>query len=560
MMKDFFIAHNRNPNFTGRDQILNDLQTALDSKKSVVLVGPDGSGKTQIADEYARVHVTDYDIRCWIRANDPITLITDYADMAISLGLPYNEESNLTYTAEAVQDWLGQNGRWLLVFDDASSFQDLKDYIPQTMTGHVIITSRSQDWNEISSQIRVESLDRSESVQFLQKQTGQEDEEELEALAEALSDLPLALELARAYISWTKISLSKYLKSYLQRLRNIRSVPGCPDAVVAAWDISSEQVQAVSQEENDLLNFCSFLAPEDIPIDLLAKASGLSTEDLETGIESLGRYGLIIRRDNSLSVHTLIQALTFHRLDIDNQKTYAESVLESVGGVFSVSLENISTWPECDMLLSHALTISEHAEKLEVGSKVATLLLNQIGLYLHRRGYFAGSKVALERLLAIDEKAYGPDHVEVATDLNNLGSVLRALGDLSGAKKNFEKALAIEESAEEPDHLKIATRSNNLGSVLRALGDIEGAKRNFEKALAIDKAAYGPNHFKTAIRINNLGDVLRDMGDIEGAKNNYQRALLIFQKFLGEEHHYTQRAQENLNSLSSEKNSDCHIF
>ena len=42
------------------------------------------------------------------------------------------------------------------------------------------------------------------------------------------------------------------------------------------------------------------------------------------------------------------------------------------------------------------------------------------------------------------------------------------------------------------------------------------------------------------------------MGEIEGAKESYQRAFRIFQQFLGPSHHYTQRARENLDSLSQQ--------
>ena len=49
--------------------------------------------------------------------------------------------------------------------------------------------------------------------------------------------------------------------------------------------------------------------------------------------------------------------------------------------------------------------------------------------------------------LVIDEKAFGPDHPNVARDANNLGLVLKDLGDLDGARKALERALAIGETA-----------------------------------------------------------------------------------------------------------------
>ena len=125
----------------------------------------------------------------------------------------------------------------------------------------------------------------------------------------------------------------------------------------------------------------------------------------------------------------------------------------------------------------------------------------------------------------IDERAFGPDHPNVATDVNNLGGVLQDLGDLAGARAAFERALAIDERAFGPDHPNVATDVNNLGSVLQDLGDLAGARAAFERALAIDERAYGPDHPNVATDVNNLGSVLQDLGDLAGARAAFERAL-----------------------------------
>ena len=49
--------------------------------------------------------------------------------------------------------------------------------------------------------------------------------------------------------------------------------------------------------------------------------------------------------------------------------------------------------------------------------------------------------------MAIDEKALGPDHPNVAIDLNNLGVLYDAQGKYSEAEPLFKRALAIDEKA-----------------------------------------------------------------------------------------------------------------
>jgi len=553
MMIDIFLKGRRNPHFTGRNSILKGLEDGLDEGCPVVLTGPDGMGKSAIAEEHGQVHVTDYDFRFWVRARDATVLTSDYAAIAEPLGIPHQEDSDLGDLAESVRTWLEENGRWLVVFDDVPSPEALEKYLLLPKSGgDVIITSKSSGWNGTFAEIEVGPLETAEATAFLSSRTGQADQAASEELAELLEEGPLALEMAGAYIKWTGISLSRYLGAYKRRSVDISGLtpPGFPEPLASVLAITMEQVGAVSQEGIDLLSLSAFLAPEDLPLDLLVKAAALLPESVESGLLALDRRGLVRRDEEMLSVHPLIQDFAYGRLDDEERKSWADETARAVGAAFSSHLEDLSTWPECARLLPHALASTKKVEELGMGSEPASLLLNQVGLYLHRRGDLSGARDVLDRLIVLDERLFGPGHPEVATDLNNLGSVLRVLGDLAGAKRCFERSLAIEEEQDAPDRLKIAIRANNLGTVLRSLGDLERALDQFERALAIDRDAYGPNHLKTAIRLNNLGDVLLEMGDLEGAKDSYQRAFRIFQQFLGPGHHYTQRAQENLASLS----------
>ena len=56
--------------------------------------------------------------------------------------------------------------------------------------------------------------------------------------------------------------------------------------------------------------------------------------------------------------------------------------------------------------------------------------------------------------MAIEEEAYGPDHLEVARTLGNLGNVQWRLGELPAARVSLERVRAIFEAAYGPDHPK----------------------------------------------------------------------------------------------------------
>ena len=58
----------------------------------------------------------------------------------------------------------------------------------------------------------------------------------------------------------------------------------------------------------------------------------------------------------------------------------------------------------------------------------------------------------LERLLAIQVREYGPDHIEIAPALFNLGKLHVALGDKAKAREFIARALAIAERTYGSDH------------------------------------------------------------------------------------------------------------
>jgi len=419
-----------------------------------------------------------------------------------------------------VRRWLEQNGGWLLVFDNAQEPEDLGEYLPKTGKGHVIITSRNPNWGGTAKPLSVDVFSRDESIEFIQSRTGQKDG--ADALADALGDLPLALEQAGAYIEETGITLPDYLRRFQEEQKEVLKrgkLASYPATVATTWEISFERVRKKSKAGADLLHLCAFLAPDNIPKWLLVSGAKYPPKPLSSvvknelkfddAIAALKRYSLMTVADDSLSVHRLVQAVARDRLSEEERKRWAEAAIRLVNGAFPQESQDVRTWPKCSVLLPHALAAAGHSEGLEVAPEPAGRLLNQAGLYLKGRAEFDEAKSAYERALEIDEKVYGPDHPEVATMVNNLGGVLRALGDLAGAKKSYERALEIADKAYGSDHPTVAIRVNNLGGILYAMGDLEGARENLERALEIFQHFLGGDHPKTKLVRKNLESLRR---------------------------------------------------
>ena len=72
-----------------------------------------------------------------------------------------------------------------------------------------------------------------------------------------------------------------------------------------------------------------------------------------------------------------------------------------------------------------------------------------------------------QQVLAIREKALGPDHPDVAQALNNLAVLYYKQGRYAEAEPLYKRALAIGEKALGPDHPDVATALNNLAELYR---------------------------------------------------------------------------------------------
>ena len=129
------------------------------------------------------------------------------------------------------------------------------------------------------------------------------------------------------------------------------------------------------------------------------------------------------------------------------------------------------------------------------------MLLNRLASYRHGAlAACAQARPLVERALAINEKALGPEHPSTATSLNNLAALLRDQGDLVGARPLAERALPIYEETLGCEHAWTATSLD----LLRDQGDFSGARPLHERALAIREKALGREHPDTAQSFNNL--------------------------------------------------------
>lgn len=141
------VPSQRNPNFTGREEVLTELyeQFKASSTKQIIH-GLGGVGKSQIAAEFCYRNGADYDVVWWLHAEEESSLIADFTALATALDLPEKDAEEQEKVIRAVRHWLERHDGWLLVFDNTRNAESLRGYLPQANGGHALITSRNPDW------------------------------------------------------------------------------------------------------------------------------------------------------------------------------------------------------------------------------------------------------------------------------------------------------------------------------------------------------------------------------------------------------------------------------
>ena len=162
------------------------------------LWGPPGSGKTTLARQYAEKHHDEISFVFWIYAESWETVVASYLEFANSMVTHYSKdtprsrvENDLGFTGvdemlkvkdifqleavrvksvvRAVKDWLmrPENGRWLLVFDNVEPSLDIFDFVPLTLTGKIIFTSRDQGATPWGRELEMTAMSEEEAVELM---------------------------------------------------------------------------------------------------------------------------------------------------------------------------------------------------------------------------------------------------------------------------------------------------------------------------------------------------------------------------------------------------------
>ncbi len=575
------IPFERNPLFTGREEVLERLHTTLNTGKTTALTqaisGMGGIGKTQTAVEYAYKYQDDYECSYWIKAESRESIISDFVTTAHLLDLTEQHEQDQSQVVAAVKRWFEEHTGWLLIFDNADDLTILREFMPSSGKGHILLTTREQATGRIAQRIEIEKMEPDEGTTFLLRRTGiitpddlldaasPTDRETARKIVQAMEGLPLALDQAGAFIDETKCSLTDYLHFFETRQADLlqrrgRLATDHPDSVAATISLSFEKLQKANPAAADLLYLCAFLDPDGIQEEIFTGgASELSPTlkpiasdpiKLNETIGTLLIYSLLRRSpDHSLTIHRLAQVVLKHGMNKSTQRRWAERAVRAVNLAFpEVEYKN---WLRCQQFMPHVLACKALIDQWDMNLPEAAQLLDITGYYLTQSAQYELAEPLLQDALRIRESLLGPEHPDTATSLNILASLYRNQGKYELAEPLCQRALDIRERVLGPDHPDTASSLNNLALLYDDQGKYEEAEPLYQRASDIAEKVYGLDHPEVATNLNNLALLYKNQGKFEQAEPLYQRALSIYEKVLGPEHPKTAFTLNNLAQIYS---------
>lgn len=170
--------------FVGRHSEIDKIKEALNGEsqeqRRLVLGGPGGIGKTQLAISYATRHNQEYTSVFWLNATSETTLKDGFGKMAKVIFAA--QEPGLLEDGRIVGKvcgWLShkRNTQWLSIvdnYDDPTQF-NIDDYFPPASHGTVLVTTRRPD-QVAGKVIRIQPLKEvDESLLILETRSERQD-------------------------------------------------------------------------------------------------------------------------------------------------------------------------------------------------------------------------------------------------------------------------------------------------------------------------------------------------------------------------------------------------
>jgi Tetratricopeptide repeat/Domain of unknown function (DUF4062)/NB-ARC domain len=540
--------------FTGRAALLAELEAARRSGEATVVqavTGMGGIGKTTAAIEYAHRHHDQFDIAWWVPAENSAVIPERLAELALALDLTTATTPAGVGAARLLGE-LARRDRWLLVFDNAEDPRALSRWLPEG-PGQVLITSRNPAWRGIAATVGVREFTRAESIALLRRLAPDLTEVEADRLAEAVGDLPLAVEQAGTLLADTGLTVDKYLRLLAERARDVLDHdPGgaYPQSLAASWAVAFDRLAIDDPTALDLLTVVAWCGPEPVPLTLLTdhpdslpdQLRPLATDPLVLArcTTILHRRGMATISPHGIQLHRIPAALLRARSQAADGAAaagWAATVVRLLEKAAPGDLRTDSGgWPPWRRLFPHVLAAAGRDDALAAVPAEATGLLDRAASYLLGRGEVHAAAAVYQRAYEVRRATFGDDHPDTLTSASNLAGSLWWLGEYQRSRALDEDTLTRRRRILGEDHPDTLTSITQLAHDLYGLGNYPQARELQEETVRRQRRILGADHPDTLFSANLHALVLWSLGDFRQARQLQNDTVIRLRRILGEDH------------------------
>ena len=537
------------------------------SEPRTVLTGMRGSGKTQLAAAVAaRCEEEGWPLVAWIHAASRKEILAGLYELALRIGIdaPKNIPLEVIVQRLLAQLRSAEAGDRLFVFDNVENPDDLRDLIPEGAGVRALVTTpRHLDWDGLGwLRLTVGAFDREQSITLLCERTGDTHREAADRIADALSDVPLAITQAAATAQQGGCALAGYLDrlshhpldSRVSRLEG----DGYPDAVGTALLMAYEQVLEQLRTRHpqreriavSLLGALSLLAASGLPTHWLLRLDGDSDAVRDT--LSVLKSASVIQEssDGEKTFIHWLQGQVYRETYLNDQKKLGQARTCATSGLRGIDVDHLEN-PEQRRHETHHLieqllsvTSQDYSHSLfsepQVSSKLAETLEYASGLGMSQLA------LGLTDSVAQTCDALGPDHPDTLASRNSLAGVYRDAGRLDKAISLYEQILEDSIRILGLDHPSTLTSRFNLAGAYRATGRLDEATTLYEQVFNGRSRVLGPDHRSTLMSRDELAETYWEAGRFDEAITLFKQILDDALRVMGPDSPGASAARNNL--------------
>ncbi|MCF2146731.1 tetratricopeptide repeat protein [Desmonostoc muscorum LEGE 12446] len=542
--------------FVGREAELEKLHQQLQTSRQVAIVavaGMGGVGKTELATQYAKQHLQNYQGGvCWLSAQgiDVGIQILRFAELKFKqlkfkLIAPHDWElaDRLNY---CWQNW--QQGEVLLVFDDVTDYKkQVQPYLPPESPRFKVLLTTREEFDRTLPQLPLGVLKPLAAMKLLKSLV---DRERLKGepwvarkICKSLGYLPLALELVGRYLdTMPDLSLEKLLKRLNKKRLEHEAVAkanplmryeyGVAEAIALSWEQLDENARFVGR-------WLSLYALADIPFSVEGIEDDNEQELWEKAIADLRKLHLIQWQSKGIyRLHPLIRQFFQMKLDesseADKVKTIFATQMLEVAKQIPPQPNHEDIFKPTPYIL-HLAEVATHLSQY-LSDEDLIVLFTGLGWFYQGQGLYHQAEPWYKLCKEVAENHLGLEHSDVAYSLNNLALLYGFAGRYSEAEPLFQKALELRKRLLGDNHPHVASSLNNLAELYRSIGRYKKAEPLFKQALELRKRLLGENHPDVANSLNNLAGLYESTGRHSEAEPLFKQALELRKCLLGDNH------------------------